>query len=68
MSRGWSGPGSSRPAGLTEPDGPIEIPAERNYWAGRPAVHARIRVVAELKMGQTVSEVFPSVNLLAGYG
>jgi hypothetical protein len=63
----WTG--FVQPAGLTEPGGPIEIHAERrNYWAGRPPVRAPVRVVAELKRGEAVSEVFPAVNLLAGYG
>lgn len=67
--RGLVWAGFVQPAGLTERGSPIEIQAARdNYWAGRPPVHAPVRVVAKLRRGETVSEIFPSVNLLAGYG
>lgn len=63
----WSG--HVQPAGLTEPGGPIEIHSRRpNYWAGVPPVTARVRVVAELKRGGTVSEVFPFIQIAPGFG
>lgn len=68
--RGWTG--FVQPAGLTEPGAPLEIPStpatRRNYWAGVPPVRARVMVVAHLKSGETVRELFPFVNLQAGYG
>ncbi|HWB69143.1 MAG TPA: hypothetical protein VG518_04135 [Solirubrobacterales bacterium] len=67
--RGLVWTGFVQPAGLSEPGGPLELHAPRpNYWAGVPSVRARVRVVAELGQGETVSELFPSVLLLAGYG
>jgi hypothetical protein len=63
----WSG--HVQPAGLTERGSPIEIHSRRpNYWAGVPPVTARVRVVAELKRGGTVSEVFPYVRIAPGFG
>lgn len=66
--RGLVWTGYVQPAGLTDPGGPIEIHAKRNYWTGIPAVRARIKVAAELNDGQMVEEIFPSVKLAAGFG
>jgi hypothetical protein len=63
----WTG--FVQPAGMAEPGAPHELtPSKPDYWAGRPPVRARVRVVAHLKSGETVSELFPFVNLQAGYG
>jgi len=66
----WTG--FVQPAGLSDPGSPIEIPStpatRRNYWAGTPSVRVAVRIVAHLKRGETVSELFPFVNLQAGYG
>lgn len=67
---GWTG--FVQPAGLTQPGAALEIPStpatRRNYWAGTPRVRAPVLIVAELKSGETVRELFPFVNLQAGYG
>jgi hypothetical protein len=63
----WTG--HVQPAGLTEPGAPLQIdPPRPNYWAGEPPVRARVLVVARLKSGETVREIFPFVRLQAGYG
>lgn len=66
---GFSWTGHVQPAGMSEPGAPLHIdPPRPDYWAGEPPVRARVLVVATLKSGETVREIFPFVRLQAGYG